>query len=54
MLKIRRGCPGRYMAWDILWITIASILAVFEISKPVDEKGQMIEPPLGHISEIVV
>ncbi|KAJ6570102.1 cytochrome P450 [Mycena vulgaris] len=28
-------CPGRHMAWDTVWIMIATMLAVFEITKPV-------------------
>ena len=35
----RRICPGRYFAMDTLWITAASILAAFEIEKPVDDAG---------------
>ncbi|KAJ6520766.1 cytochrome P450 [Mycena vulgaris] len=50
----RRACPGRHMAWDTLWIMVASMLAVFDIKKAVDEDGKPIEPPPGHISEIVV
>ncbi|KAJ6553610.1 cytochrome P450 [Mycena vulgaris] len=50
----RRACPGRHMAWDTLWVMIASMLAVFDISKTVGQDGQSIEPPPGHISELVV
>ncbi|KAJ7241433.1 cytochrome P450 [Mycena rebaudengoi] len=50
----RRSCPGRYMAWDALWIMVASILAVFEITKAVDEDSRVIEPPAGHVSELSV
>ncbi|KAJ7930344.1 cytochrome P450 [Mycena leptocephala] len=32
----RRICPGRVMARNTLWITIASILATFDITDPVD------------------
>ncbi|KAF7304880.1 Cytochrome P450 [Mycena kentingensis (nom. inval.)] len=37
----RRICPGRYMARSSLWITIASLLATFDITKSqqVDETG---------------
>ncbi|KAJ6588877.1 cytochrome P450 [Mycena capillaripes] len=48
----RRTCPGQSMAVDVLWIMIASLLAVFDITKPVDEEGQPIEPPTGFISDI--
>ncbi|KAJ6570091.1 cytochrome P450 [Mycena vulgaris] len=50
----RRACPGRHMARDTLWIMVASMLAVFDIAKAVDQDGQPIEPPPGHISELVV
>ncbi|KAH9901131.1 cytochrome P450 [Cubamyces lactineus] len=40
----RRICPGRYMALDSMWIAIASVLALFEIKKAVDEDGQEITP----------
>ncbi|KAL4264719.1 cytochrome P450 family protein [Pleurotus pulmonarius] len=42
----RRICPGRFFAMDSLWISIASILAVFNISKAKDEQGRVIEPDL--------
>ncbi|KAJ7928218.1 cytochrome P450 [Mycena leptocephala] len=35
----RRICPGRVMARNTLWITIASILATFDITDPVDAAG---------------
>ncbi|KAJ6481795.1 cytochrome P450 [Mycena sanguinolenta] len=40
----RRICPGRDMAQWSIWICIASILATFNISKSLDEKGVPIEP----------
>ncbi|KII84599.1 hypothetical protein PLICRDRAFT_354147 [Plicaturopsis crispa FD-325 SS-3] len=40
----RRVCPGRYLAMESLWITIASILATFDIGKAVDADGSPIEP----------
>ncbi|KAF9069142.1 cytochrome P450 [Rhodocollybia butyracea] len=38
----RRTCPGRSFAFDLLWIAVASILAVFDISPPLNESGQPI------------
>ncbi|KAF8904742.1 cytochrome P450 [Gymnopilus junonius] len=35
----RRICPGRYLAETNYWIMAATIIAAFEISKAVDEKG---------------
>jgi hypothetical protein len=40
----RRICPGRYMVLDSVWITVVSILAMFNIEKAVDEDGKVIEP----------
>ncbi|KAJ6626137.1 cytochrome P450 [Mycena sp. CBHHK59/15] len=40
----RRICPGKDMAQWSVWITVASILATFNISKSVDENGLTIEP----------
>jgi len=40
----RRSCPGRDVAQGSVWICIASILATFNISKSVDEKGVTLEP----------
>jgi hypothetical protein len=48
------ACPGKFMGWDSVWIMITSMLAVFDISKPIGPDGKTIEPPLGHISELVV
>ncbi|KAJ7454131.1 cytochrome P450 [Mycena latifolia] len=40
----RRVCPGRYLATSSVWITVASILATFDINKAVDDMGNTIEP----------
>ncbi|KAF8994708.1 cytochrome P450 [Cyathus striatus] len=40
----RRICAGRFMAFEAIWIAIASILAVYDISKPLDKNGNIIEP----------
>ncbi|KAJ6495261.1 cytochrome P450 [Mycena sanguinolenta] len=39
----RRICPGRKMANSTMFITIASILATFDISAAVDDSGRTIE-----------
>ncbi|KAI0438879.1 cytochrome protein [Xylaria telfairii] len=39
----RRICPGRYLASSSVWLTIAHSLAVFNISKGLDESGREIE-----------
>ncbi|KAF8960130.1 cytochrome P450 [Flammula alnicola] len=40
----RRICPGRFLAASSVWIMLASMLAVYDISKPVDTDGKIIEP----------
>lgn len=40
----RRICPGRFMALETMWLTIAKTLAVFEIAKAKDENGVPITP----------
>ncbi|KAJ4490644.1 cytochrome P450 [Lentinula aciculospora] len=45
----RRICPGRFMAFSSLWIAVASMLAVFDITKPIDEDGNVIEPTYEYI-----
>ncbi|RYN29574.1 O-methylsterigmatocystin oxidoreductase [Alternaria tenuissima] len=42
----RRICPGRYVADNALFITIAQTLAVFNVTKSVDENGRIVEPEI--------
>jgi hypothetical protein len=49
----RSVCPGKEIAYDTLWIMAASILATFDITKAVGDDGEIIEPTLGHTSELV-
>ncbi|KAJ7708873.1 cytochrome P450 [Mycena rosella] len=49
----RRACPGKFMALDNLWITVASLLAVFDISKAVGEDGNVIEPTYKYCTGLV-
>ncbi|KZT39793.1 cytochrome P450 [Sistotremastrum suecicum HHB10207 ss-3] len=44
----RRICPGRHFATAWMWITIATFLAVFEISPCLDDKGEAILPDLEY------
>ena len=41
----RRICPGRYMAYELLWITVASVLATFDILRAQDANGEDVVPP---------
>ena len=40
----RRICPGQDMAEASMWMAMVSILAVFNITKKVDDKGNVVEP----------
>ena len=40
----RRICPGRCLSMTSIWLSIAPILATFEIRKPKDQFGNVIEP----------
>ncbi|KAI0946484.1 hypothetical protein AcW1_009934 [Taiwanofungus camphoratus] len=42
----RRRCPGMHLIESSLWIVMASMIATFDISKAVDEHGNMIEPEI--------
>ncbi|KAJ6494355.1 cytochrome P450, partial [Mycena sanguinolenta] len=48
----RRACPGRYMAVDAIWITVVSMLSVFDITKAVAETGKEIEVPSGFRTDL--
>ncbi|KAI0470582.1 cytochrome P450 [Xylariaceae sp. FL0804] len=43
----RRTCPGKGLADWSVWLSIARSLAVFDISKGVDDSGNEIEPDRG-------
>ncbi|PFH47950.1 hypothetical protein AMATHDRAFT_6256 [Amanita thiersii Skay4041] len=49
----RRICPGRFLALSSMWITVASMLAAFDITKAVDESGNVIEPDYEYIPGFV-
>ncbi|TRM58958.1 cytochrome P450 [Schizophyllum amplum] len=50
----RRICPGRNLAYDSVWITIASVLRVFNIEKATRADGSIIEPAREWISGLVL
>jgi hypothetical protein len=39
-------CPGRHLAINNVWIVAAMIIAIFDVSKAIDEDGNIIEPTL--------
>ncbi|KAJ7835693.1 cytochrome P450 [Mycena leptocephala] len=49
----RRLCPGRHMAFSSIWITVVSILATFDITKAVDEKGNVVELSYEYLSGVI-
>ncbi|KAJ7146890.1 cytochrome P450 [Mycena epipterygia] len=49
----RRICPARHMATSSVWITAASILAVFDITKAVGEDGKIIEPSYEYSPDLI-
>ncbi|KAI0001214.1 cytochrome P450 [Russula vinacea] len=40
----RRTCAGKIMALDTIWIAIASVLSVYNITKAIDDNGNVITP----------
>ncbi|TRM59642.1 cytochrome P450 [Schizophyllum amplum] len=50
----RRICPGRNLAYDSVWITIASVLRVFNIEKATRADGSIIEPAREWVSGLVL
>ncbi|KAJ7900774.1 hypothetical protein B0H13DRAFT_1622299, partial [Mycena leptocephala] len=49
----RRICPGRHVATSSIWITIVSVLAMFDITKEVGEDGHTVEPSYEYEDGII-
>ncbi|KAJ7509664.1 cytochrome P450 [Mycena galericulata] len=49
----RRLCPGRHMATSSIWITVASMLATFDVEKATDAEGNIIEPSYEYVSGLI-
>ncbi|KAJ3533646.1 hypothetical protein NMY22_g7251 [Coprinellus aureogranulatus] len=49
----RRICPGRHMALSMMYMGIASILSVFDISKVLDKDGNPITPSGEFTSSLI-
>ncbi|KAJ2966481.1 hypothetical protein NUW54_g13795 [Trametes sanguinea] len=49
----RRVCPGRHLAYETVWIMIASVLSCFDIRKPKTEDGQDMELREDFVSSFV-
>ncbi|EPT03915.1 hypothetical protein FOMPIDRAFT_1028250 [Fomitopsis schrenkii] len=49
----RRICPGRWLAMDNIWVAVATVTAVFDISKKLDKDGRPIEPSVEFSSTML-
>lgn len=49
----RRACPGRWIAYDSLWIAIACALAAFDISPVEDEGGRPVFPDAKYTDGLI-
>jgi hypothetical protein len=47
-LSFFRICPGRYIAFDSVWLAIASLVTVFDISTITDPETGKQAPDLNH------
>ena len=43
---VASACAGKSMALDTIWIAMASVLSVYNITKAVDERGNVITPQI--------
>ena len=48
-----RLCPGNHIAISTFWLTAASILATFNLSKAVDKDGRVIEPYIEYSTGVL-
>jgi len=39
-----RHCPGSHLVESSMWLLMVTMLATFDMSKPIDEYGHTIEP----------
>ncbi|TFK34339.1 cytochrome P450 [Crucibulum laeve] len=49
----RRACPGSHIALSTLWLTAASILSTFNITKKLDANGDPIEPHMKYFNAMI-
>jgi len=49
----RRMCPGSHVATSALWLTVATTLATFDISRAMDDNGAPIEPSVQYRSALI-
>ncbi|KAH9937078.1 cytochrome P450 [Fomitopsis serialis] len=49
----RRICPGRWLAMDNIWVAVATVAAVFDVSKTLDAHGVPVEPSVEFSSTML-
>ena len=49
----RRVCPGQVMAYETMWITIATVLMCAEVRAAKDDEGREIEVKDEFVSSVV-
>lgn len=49
----RRVCPGRHLAESMVFIHVSSLLAAFNISKPTDPDGRVVEPIIDFVEGLI-
>lgn len=49
----KRICPGRHFAVNSLFISVTSVLHIYDISPPIDDEGQRIVPKVRMRSGLV-
>ena len=50
----RRKCPGSHLALEIMWITIASMVAVFDFLPATDDDGRPVPPAPEFILQVAL
>lgn len=49
----RRMCPGRNIAFETIWLTVACVLSVYNLAREIGPDGEPIEPDLRYISSLL-
>ncbi|EIM81798.1 cytochrome P450 [Stereum hirsutum FP-91666 SS1] len=49
----RRACPGRWFAFETMWLTFACVLSAYNISKVVNDDGTVMEPEIEYETSVV-
>lgn len=45
-------CPGRFLADNTVWLAVARMLAVFNLTEATDTEGNMIEPDIKFVTTV--